>query len=41
MRGFRAELGAALASLAAESVKSRQAMADSAALFETRIQDAF
>jgi DNA recombination protein RmuC len=39
--GFRAELGTALANLATESVKSRQAMTDSAALFETHIQERF
>lgn len=39
--GFRAELASALSSLATESVKSRQAMTDSAALFETRIQERF
>ncbi|MDD2808478.1 DNA recombination protein RmuC [Rhodoferax sp.] len=39
--GFRAELGTALAGLASESVKSRQAMTESAALFETRIQERF
>ena len=38
---FRLELGTALASLAAESVKSRQAMLESAALFEVRIQERF
>jgi DNA recombination protein RmuC len=38
---FRGELGTALASLAAESVKSRQAMQESATLFETRIQERF
>ena len=38
---FRLELGTALASLATESIKSRQAMTDSAALFETRIQERF
>lgn len=39
--GFRTELGTALTSLAAESVKSRQTMQESAALFETRIQERF
>lgn len=39
--GFRVELGTALTGLATESVKSRQAMADSAALFEARIQERF
>ena len=38
---FRLELGTALASLASESVKSRQVMLESAALFEARIQERF
>jgi DNA recombination protein RmuC len=38
---FRLELGTALTSLATESVKSRQAMLESAALFEVRIQERF
>ncbi len=38
---FRSELTATASSLAAESVKSRQAMVDSAGLFEKRIQERF
>jgi len=40
-RHGRTELGTALASLTLESIKSRQAMSDSTALFETRIQERF
>ncbi|BEP96853.1 DNA recombination protein RmuC [Acidovorax sp. sif1233] len=39
--GFRTELTATTAALAAESVKSREAMGESAALFEKRIQERF
>ena len=39
--GFRTELTTTVGTLAAESVKSRQAMAESAVLFETRIQERF
>lgn len=41
LTGFRAELTAAVSALAAETVKSREAMTESAALFETRIQERF
>jgi DNA recombination protein RmuC len=40
-QGFEGKLGTALASLSTESVKSRQTMLESAALFETRIQERF
>ena len=39
--GFRTELTTTVGTLAADSVKSRQAMAESAVLFETRIQERF
>lgn len=41
LAGFRSELTATTAALTAESTRSRQAMADSAALFEQRIQQRF
>lgn len=41
LMGFRAELTAAVGGLASESVKSREAMLESARLFETQIQDRF
>ncbi len=41
LTGFRAELTTAMGALAAESGKSREAMADNAKLFETRIQERF
>ncbi|MCW5221048.1 DNA recombination protein RmuC [Verminephrobacter aporrectodeae subsp. tuberculatae] len=41
LAGFRTELTASTAALAAESVKSRQAMGESTALFEKRIQERF
>ena len=41
LTGFRTELTATTAALAAESVKSREAMGESTALFEKRIQERF
>ncbi len=41
LTGFRSELTTTTAALAAESVKSREAMAESGALFEKRIQERF
>ena len=41
LAGFRAELASSIAALASESVKSRQTMLESAALFEVRIQERF
>ncbi len=41
LTGFRTELTTTTAALAAESVKSREAMAESTALFEKRIQERF
>jgi DNA recombination protein RmuC len=41
LSGFRTELTAAVSALALESVKSRETMAESAKLFETRIQERF
>jgi DNA recombination protein RmuC len=41
LTSFRAELTAAVGGLASESVKSREAMTESAKLFETRIQERF
>ena len=41
LTGFRTELTTTTAALAAESIKSRHAMAESTALFEKRIQERF
>ena len=41
LTGFRSELTAAVGGLGLESVKSRETMAESAKLFETRIQERF
>jgi DNA recombination protein RmuC len=41
LTGFRTELTAAVSALAAETVKSREAMVENALLFETRIQERF
>ena len=41
LTGFRAELTAAVGGLGSESVKSREAMTESAKLFEMRIQERF